>query len=680
MRRLSAIGGDPIASGIDAYAKVTGILDAQEDRARKRTLMEEDLLDRQSTRQRQARDDVWKEEDRRRLMKERADADQIKMDSRTARLVASARAKIKSGKGDLLDDDEISAIFVAKNTAFGFNEKPAGQDLYSYNKTVKEAREMTKKYSPLIANAMSNDGGYISRDQAPDWFNKLEAIYGPEINSGLDKTGQPAKSKSLERLTFSKGMLVPELRVETASGEVYFAPATAGRDASPNAKVLQIPLQLFDASLQQKADFADDLDFVLMKLGDKEALKRDEEARVGAQKSRMFQQAEDSVWEFVIAKGPAYMRSAAGMREAQNVGRKRLRELSAESKVPLSEDDITKWAGKIAPEQKELQSTAGKTMVDRQRLVETHGPDSDQVKRFDELSEPKKAQEKQPNRASLTDASMEVGEDGKPTPEALRAKAVLDDMDNRDVSKQVRVRKLTEESKPQEARVKTNIDEFEKRVMEEYRQRIPAPTDKFADDPKKEAKDIAAVRAKISEADRKEMDDVLDRGHKIVRDGKKTGNEAWNEIKKGAAASSPAKGPSKEEAQRLLKAAGWDPGKKYKKEELDALKEKARSSWKPNDQDLRQDGTKKGKGWLGAIPVKFPEGKTGVASEYSVTVDAGGKKIDIPTLVPTLTKEEIRTMTEDIIPNRKKVPAAILKKAMDHARKRADEGKSPFVD
>jgi len=94
---------------------------------------------------------------------------------------------------------------------------------------------------------------------------------------------------------------------------------------------------------------------------------------------------------------------------------------------------------------------------------------------------------------------------------------------------------------------------------------------------------------------------------------------------------------------------------------------------------LRPDGTPKDVGWLGQL--QLPSGK-GVATEYSMqsqaVKDASGKQIDFPTLVPTLTEEEIQLMVTDIIPNEKDPPEPIIQKAIAHAKKRMAEGKSPF--
>jgi hypothetical protein len=91
----------------------------------------------------------------------------------------------------------------------------------------------------------------------------------------------------------------------------------------------------------------------------------------------------------------------------------------------------------------------------------------------------------------------------------------------------------------------------------------------------------------------------------------------------------------------------------------------------------RPNGTKKGVGFLGGL--SLPGG--GVATEFSIgTTDVTGKEMNIPTLVPTLTQKEIELMVNDIIPNKKKVPDAIFKKAVAHAKKRIKQGKSVFFE
>lgn len=95
---------------------------------------------------------------------------------------------------------------------------------------------------------------------------------------------------------------------------------------------------------------------------------------------------------------------------------------------------------------------------------------------------------------------------------------------------------------------------------------------------------------------------------------------------------------------------------------------------------LRNDGkTFKGSGWLGEL--KTSDG--GVATEYSAQSDAvkvDGRRIDFPSLVPTLTPEEVKTMTDDVIPNHKAAPEGIMQKAVDHALLRLGQGASVWAN
>jgi len=91
----------------------------------------------------------------------------------------------------------------------------------------------------------------------------------------------------------------------------------------------------------------------------------------------------------------------------------------------------------------------------------------------------------------------------------------------------------------------------------------------------------------------------------------------------------------------------------------------------------RPDGTPKGKGYLGEL--KLPDGK--IATEYSTqsgAVKVNGKQIDFPTLVPTLSRQDVALMQNDIIPNKKPIPEAIMQKAIEHAKMRLSQKLSPF--
>jgi len=89
------------------------------------------------------------------------------------------------------------------------------------------------------------------------------------------------------------------------------------------------------------------------------------------------------------------------------------------------------------------------------------------------------------------------------------------------------------------------------------------------------------------------------------------------------------------------------------------------------DYGLRADRTKKGMGFLGEI--KRPDG--GVSTELSIGVNIDGKEIQIPTLIPTLDKNEIDYLIKGNKPTRE-----IVGKAIKHAQGRISQGESPFAN
>jgi len=93
---------------------------------------------------------------------------------------------------------------------------------------------------------------------------------------------------------------------------------------------------------------------------------------------------------------------------------------------------------------------------------------------------------------------------------------------------------------------------------------------------------------------------------------------------------------------------------------------------------IRPDGTMKDVGFLG--PLKSPSGKD--VTEYSVGVPIMGKEMDIPTLVPGLSREEIAYVlqrADKSLPIGKDAMGnAIVQKAYQHATQRVKKGMSPF--
>jgi hypothetical protein len=93
---------------------------------------------------------------------------------------------------------------------------------------------------------------------------------------------------------------------------------------------------------------------------------------------------------------------------------------------------------------------------------------------------------------------------------------------------------------------------------------------------------------------------------------------------------------------------------------------------------IRPDGTMKDVGFLG--PLKSPSGKD--VTEYSVGFPIMGKEMDIPTLVPGLSREEIAYVlqrADKYLPIGKDAMGnAIVQKASQHAMQRVKKGMSPF--
>ena len=79
---------------------------------------------------------------------------------------------------------------------------------------------------------------------------------------------------------------------------------------------------------------------------------------------------------------------------------------------------------------------------------------------------------------------------------------------------------------------------------------------------------------------------------------------------------------------------------------------------------------KKGQGFLGTL--QRPDG--GISTELSIGVNFDGQEREIPTLVPTLTEQEKNFLINGNAPSEE-----IVTKAVNHARERISQGKSPFA-
>jgi len=85
----------------------------------------------------------------------------------------------------------------------------------------------------------------------------------------------------------------------------------------------------------------------------------------------------------------------------------------------------------------------------------------------------------------------------------------------------------------------------------------------------------------------------------------------------------------------------------------------------------RADGTQKGRGYFGEL--ERPDGN--ISTELSIGVSFDGQETEIPLLVPTLSSEEVEYLLSG-----KEATKEIVKKAVDHAKLRMRDGKSPFAD
>lgn len=92
------------------------------------------------------------------------------------------------------------------------------------------------------------------------------------------------------------------------------------------------------------------------------------------------------------------------------------------------------------------------------------------------------------------------------------------------------------------------------------------------------------------------------------------------------------------------------------------------------DYGNRRDGSKKGNGYLGIIT----NSEGDVMTEYTVGVNIDGKDMDIPTITPNLTREDIQELKNirDGDPPSKR----IVDRAVDHAIFRLQSGRSVFAD
>ena len=84
------------------------------------------------------------------------------------------------------------------------------------------------------------------------------------------------------------------------------------------------------------------------------------------------------------------------------------------------------------------------------------------------------------------------------------------------------------------------------------------------------------------------------------------------------------------------------------------------------DYDTRADGSPVGRGFIGAIK----DTMANMITEYNVMVEIEGEQVEIPTLVPTLSKEQLEALMEL---EGGEVPEEIVMVALEWAAQRLDE-------
>ena len=90
------------------------------------------------------------------------------------------------------------------------------------------------------------------------------------------------------------------------------------------------------------------------------------------------------------------------------------------------------------------------------------------------------------------------------------------------------------------------------------------------------------------------------------------------------------------------------------------------------DWGLRQDGTQKGNGWFGLLP--SADGAHAVTSEQSLGFEVNGREVQMPSIVPTMTHQEL----QDAVAGNP-ITDTVARKAFDHGLSRLKLGKSPFA-
>lgn len=329
------MAGNWAEAAIRSFETVSNILDKREIMAREeadRKIREEERLANKPILEARRKYDMELLTQQRNLM----------FDSGLTGKIASAIDKVS--KGEPLNEDETGAVLMGKTKAYNWKDDTPEQ-ANEHTRALRIVGERVKTMEPMLLSAIQGKQAVtISREEDPDFFNALDKLpaYGGSANKGLADDGLPAKSKTLSQaIVTPDGNMVLKLRVERQNGEVYYAPVTVGRDANPNAPVLQIPVALFGQKLQQELKFADALDSVMKTLGGQKTAEALVQAREDAKKSEAHLAGEIAVSEFLVANPE----NEANVNAVRALYLQAARGKAKELGVSLSEESLKSGAG-----------------------------------------------------------------------------------------------------------------------------------------------------------------------------------------------------------------------------------------------------------------------------------------------------------------------------------------------
>jgi hypothetical protein len=332
-----------VNAGLDSAQKMLNILDTLEDRPAKQRLRELQVAKGEREEAEATANTQWEKDRRDHVRKEWGDSDQIKFDTKQARLFQSARDGLASGR-DLTEEEE-GAYLMATHQAVDWKNKTP-EEIDKFHKDIKALHDDIAKYTPSIMNAMEK-GGKIERTQAPDLFNKFDAVY--DVTKGPND-----KEKSLNAVYFQGGKMVPVYEKVDQDGNKTYGPAIVGNPKDPNAVVMSMPVQMLMSDLQHKKELAEGYDQLRMKYGDDELAKKREKARESLKESESFRAGELAVQEYITKKGKNYTHNVNELRNAYTTA---AREKAKELGIPLDQKKLSEGAKEYLPEKQSKSDT-----------------------------------------------------------------------------------------------------------------------------------------------------------------------------------------------------------------------------------------------------------------------------------------------------------------------------------